>query len=47
MPEDYEGKFKMYEWNAMEIQAFSTGPNGFHWVCKNDLSCKCSERVLS
>lgn len=42
MPEDYEGKFKMFEWNAMQIQAFSTGPDGFHWMCKNDLSCKCS-----
>ncbi|KAJ8115161.1 hypothetical protein ONZ43_g4732 [Nemania bipapillata] len=34
MPADYEGKFKMNEWNAMQLKALHTGPNGYHWAIK-------------
>ncbi|KAI1186512.1 hypothetical protein F5B17DRAFT_403634 [Nemania serpens] len=32
LPQDYEGKFKVNDWNAMQLQAFYTGPNGYHWA---------------
>ncbi|KAL0956956.1 hypothetical protein HGRIS_003057 [Hohenbuehelia grisea] len=32
LPEEYAGKFKSYEWNAMTLRAFYTGPQGFHWA---------------
>ncbi|KAI0121097.1 hypothetical protein BJ170DRAFT_145437 [Xylariales sp. AK1849] len=32
MPPDYEGRFKMNDWNAMQLKAFYTGPNGYHWA---------------
>ncbi|KAI1422487.1 hypothetical protein F5Y12DRAFT_717383 [Xylaria sp. FL1777] len=34
LPPDYEGKFKVNEWNAMQLSAFYTGPNGYHWAIK-------------
>lgn len=34
MPSDYEGKFMTNEWNAMQLQSFHTGPNGYHWALK-------------
>ncbi|KAI0187054.1 hypothetical protein EV127DRAFT_437240 [Xylaria flabelliformis] len=34
VPPDYEGKFKVNEWNAMQLSAFCTGPNGYHWAVK-------------
>ncbi|KIV78263.1 hypothetical protein PV11_09996 [Exophiala sideris] len=47
LPADYEGKFKNNEWNAMQLQAFHTGPKGYHWArtpndawsarCPNDM----------
>ncbi|KAI1739179.1 hypothetical protein F4680DRAFT_423082 [Xylaria scruposa] len=38
VPPDYEGKFKVNEWNAMQLSAFYTGPNGFHWVTMPNLN---------
>ncbi|KAI1621575.1 hypothetical protein EDD37DRAFT_124182 [Exophiala viscosa] len=32
LPPDYEGKFKNNEWNAMQLEAFHTGPKGYHWA---------------
>ncbi|KAI0540605.1 hypothetical protein GGR58DRAFT_460282 [Xylaria digitata] len=32
LPPEYEGKFKVNEWNAMQLKAFYTGPNGYHWA---------------
>jgi hypothetical protein len=32
MPEEYEGKFKMNEWNSLTVSNICTGPNGYHWV---------------
>ncbi|KAL0958712.1 hypothetical protein HGRIS_014042 [Hohenbuehelia grisea] len=32
LPDEYAGKFKSYEWNAMKLSAFYTGPQGFHWA---------------
>ncbi|TRX89637.1 hypothetical protein FHL15_009387 [Xylaria flabelliformis] len=37
VPPDYEGKFKVNEWNAMQLNAFYTGPNGYHWAVKPNL----------
>ncbi|KAI0103921.1 hypothetical protein GGR51DRAFT_236133 [Nemania sp. FL0031] len=34
LPPEYEGKFKVNEWNAMQLSAFFTGPNGFHLAIK-------------
>ncbi|KAK9776212.1 hypothetical protein SCAR479_07118 [Seiridium cardinale] len=34
MPPDYEGRFKVNDWNAMQLIAFYTGPNGYHWALK-------------
>ncbi|KAI1160475.1 hypothetical protein F5B18DRAFT_632499 [Nemania serpens] len=42
LPPDYEGKFKVNDWNAMQLRAFYTGPNGYHWAIKhnNDWSAR-------
>ncbi|KAI8632728.1 hypothetical protein F5Y19DRAFT_418692 [Xylariaceae sp. FL1651] len=42
MPSEYEGKFKMNEWNAMQLQGFHTGPSSYHWAMKtnNDWSAR-------
>ncbi|GAW12815.1 hypothetical protein ANO14919_021860 [Xylariales sp. No.14919] len=42
LPPDYEGKFKVNEWNAMTLKSFYTGPNGYHWAIKpnNDWSAR-------
>lgn len=32
MPQDYEGRFRNNEWNAMTIEALCTGPAGYHWA---------------
>ncbi|KAF7531445.1 hypothetical protein G7054_g8856 [Neopestalotiopsis clavispora] len=36
MPDDYEGKFKVNEWNAMQLKSFYSGPNGYHWALKHN-----------
>ncbi|KAK9413171.1 hypothetical protein SUNI508_11947 [Seiridium unicorne] len=36
MPPDYEGRFKVTDWNAMQLNAFYTGPNGYHWALKHN-----------
>ncbi|KAI1113371.1 hypothetical protein F5Y14DRAFT_418089 [Nemania sp. NC0429] len=48
LPADYEGKFKVNEWNAMQLQAFYTGPNGYHWAIKhnNDWSARCPHDMM-
>ncbi|RYC60480.1 hypothetical protein CHU98_g5729 [Xylaria longipes] len=42
IPQDYEGRFKVNDWNAMQLKAFYTGPNGYHWAVKpsNDWSAR-------
>ncbi|KAI0467596.1 hypothetical protein F4859DRAFT_494019 [Xylaria cf. heliscus] len=42
LPADYVGKFKVNEWNAMQLSAFYTGPAGYHWAIKpnNDWSAR-------
>ncbi|KAI0545782.1 hypothetical protein F4679DRAFT_559807 [Xylaria curta] len=38
VPADYEGKFKVNEWNAMQLSAFYTGPDGYHWAMTPNLN---------
>ncbi|KAI0405484.1 hypothetical protein F4802DRAFT_561979 [Xylaria palmicola] len=48
LPADYVGKFKMNEWNAMQLRAFYTGPDGYHWAWKpnNDWMARCPGDML-
>jgi len=32
MPDSYEGKFALNEWNALSVSAFHTGPSGYFWA---------------
>ncbi|KAI1310669.1 hypothetical protein F5Y03DRAFT_345184 [Xylaria venustula] len=32
LPPEYEGKFKVNDWNAMKLSHFYTGPSGYHWA---------------
>ncbi|KAI1125533.1 hypothetical protein F5Y10DRAFT_227294 [Nemania abortiva] len=47
-PPEYEGKFKVDEWNAMQLSAFYTGPNGYHLAIKpnNDWSARGPQDML-
>lgn len=40
LPPDYVGKFKVNDWNAMQLSAFYTGPNGYHWAITPNNNCK-------
>ncbi|KAF7561665.1 hypothetical protein G7046_g2476 [Stylonectria norvegica] len=48
LPLDYEGKFKSYEWNAMQLQAFHTGPSGYHWALKpnREWAARCPQDMI-
>ncbi|KAI1272848.1 hypothetical protein F5Y07DRAFT_391692 [Xylaria sp. FL0933] len=48
LPPDYEGKFKVNEWNAMTLKSFYTGPNGYHWAVKpsNDWAARGPKDML-
>ncbi|KAI1264467.1 hypothetical protein F5Y18DRAFT_82606 [Xylariaceae sp. FL1019] len=35
LPPAYEGQFKTYAWNAMQLKAFTTGPKDYHWALKH------------
>lgn len=40
LPPEYEGKFKMNEWNAMQLKGFTTGPKGYHWAQLANNNCE-------
>jgi hypothetical protein len=41
MPDGYEGKFMMNEWNSNTLHGISTGGNGYYWVHLRSDGCKC------
>ncbi|KAI3330477.1 hypothetical protein F4824DRAFT_341072 [Ustulina deusta] len=48
LPPDYVGKFKVNDWNAMQLSAFYTGPNGYHWAItpNNNWSARGPQEML-
>ncbi|KAI0966226.1 hypothetical protein F4678DRAFT_304393 [Xylaria arbuscula] len=40
LPPEYEGKFKVNDWNAMQLKNFFTGPSGYHWAITPNNQCE-------
>ncbi|TGJ80977.1 hypothetical protein E0Z10_g7782 [Xylaria hypoxylon] len=48
LPREYEGKFKVNDWNAMRLKSFYTGPDGYHLAItpNNDWSARSPQDML-